>query len=124
MMKKTIRQGVSLVLGMILSSALAVAQTVSGPPDTVRGEILKIDGSSYFVKDRSGKEVTLQVDSQTLMIDGLPLKAGDTIMADVTAKGRATYILTAPPLSGGNEKNAASPPSAETPPPVLLVPHP
>jgi len=100
-----------LVLAGIVafSSASFGEVTSSSPSETVRGRIMKVDGQNYVVQDRSGREIKLHVDSNTMMMDGTKLQEGDTITADVTAKGQATYIIPGSPLlDGKGTKGVAS----------------
>ena len=60
---------------------------------TIKGEVLKIDGENYLVKDAAGKEVKLHVSSETKK-DG-DVKVGDKIEAQADASGHATSIKTA-----------------------------
>ena len=60
---------------------------------TIKGEVLKIDGENYLVKDATGKEVKLHVSSETKK-DG-DVKVGDKIEAQADASGHATSIKTA-----------------------------
>lgn len=57
---------------------------------TVKGDLLKIDGEYYVVKDTAGKEIRLHVD-KTSQLDGT-FKAGDRIKAQATDKGHASSI--------------------------------
>jgi uncharacterized protein YdeI (BOF family) len=57
---------------------------------TVKGELLKIDGENYVVKDATGKEVKLHVSPETKK-DG-DVKVGDKIEAQADASGHATSI--------------------------------
>jgi uncharacterized protein YdeI (BOF family) len=57
---------------------------------TIKGEVLKIDGENYFVKDATGKEVKLHVSPETKK-DG-DVKVGDKIEAQADASGHATSI--------------------------------
>jgi hypothetical protein len=59
----------------------------------VLGEVLRIEGEFYVVRDPAGQEVSLQVDNDTKM-DIIP-KLGDKIEAEVTLQGHAVHI-TAP----------------------------
>ena len=94
---------------MVFSSASLGEGISSSPSETVRGRIMKVDGQNYVVQDRSGREIKLHVDSNTMMMDGTKLQEGDTITADVTAKGQATYIIPGSPLlDGKGTKGAAS----------------
>ncbi len=57
---------------------------------TVNGEVLKIDGENYVVKDASGKEVKLHVNAQTKK-DG-DIKVGDKVEAQADGTGHASAI--------------------------------
>jgi hypothetical protein len=52
-------------------------------PQSIEGEILRVEGNYYVVKDISGKEVRLYIDKNT-KIDG-NLTAGDKIIASTAA---------------------------------------
>lgn len=60
---------------------------------TVKGEITKIEGENYVVKDASGKEARLHVD-KTTQKEGA-LKVGDKVEASVTKEGHAISIKAA-----------------------------
>ena len=60
---------------------------------TIKGEVLKIDGENYVVKDATGKEVKLHVSPETKK-DG-DLKVGDKIEAQADASGHAISIKAA-----------------------------
>ena len=101
----------TLVLaGIVAFGSASLGEVISSSPsETVRGQIMKVDGQIYVVQDLSGREVKLHVDSNTMMMDGTKLHEGDTITADVTAKGQATYIIPGSPLlDGKGTKGAAS----------------
>ena len=70
---------------------------------TVKGDVLLIEGEYYFVKDTTGHEVRLHVNSETKSED--KIKVGDKIEARVTSDGHAKSITLqipqdymAPPL--------------------------
>ena len=104
---------------VLLASAAAVGHPAFGevlsasPSQTVRGQIMKVDGQTYVVQDRSGKEVRLHVDGNTMMMDGTQLREGDTITADVTAKGQASYIIPGPASSQGPKGVGSTSPENE-----------
>jgi hypothetical protein len=77
------------------AAALAYAgeQPAAKSSKTVQGEVLRIEGEFYVVKEASGKEVRLHVNKDT-RLDGAP-KAGDKIEAQTTADGHATSIKPA-----------------------------
>ena len=60
---------------------------------TVNGEVLKIEGENYVVKDAMGKEVKLHVSPETKK-DG-DIKVGDKIEAQADATGHAISIKAA-----------------------------
>jgi len=51
----------------------------------VRGELLKIDGDLYTVKEMNGKEVRMQIDKETRV--DRDLKPGDKVEAKVMPQG-------------------------------------
>jgi hypothetical protein len=65
-------------------------------PQTVTGDLLKIEGESYVVHDLKGKEVRLHVD-QTTKLEGGAFKTGDKVEAQVTEKGHAVSMIHANP---------------------------
>lgn len=64
----------------------------------IKGDLLKIDGEFYVVKDASGKEVRLHVD-KTSKVEGA-LKPGDKIEAQASEKGHALSIKPASAAAG------------------------
>ena len=79
----------------IASLSYAAADMAAPGAQTVTGDVLKIEGEFYVVKDTSGKEVRLHVD-KTSQLDGT-FKAGDKIEAQATDKGHASSIKQATP---------------------------
>ena len=92
-----------LAFAAILSVGMAPL-TYSAEPtaepgsQAVKGDLLKIDGEFYVVKDTSGKEVRLHVDT-TSRLEGT-FKAGDKIEAQASDKGHALSIKPAGAASG------------------------
>jgi len=64
-------------------------------PRIITGDLLKIDGEFYVVKEVSGKEVRLHVDKSS-KLEGT-FQTGDKIEAEASAQGHALSIK---PLSG------------------------
>ena len=86
----------AMVLGVGMASLSFAADDMAAPStQTVKGDLLKIDGEFYVVKDTAGKEVRLHVD-KTSQLDGT-FKAGDKIEAQATDKGHASSIKQAKP---------------------------
>ena len=74
------------ILGIGMISLTYAAEPMAAPGDmsapgsqAIKGDLLKIDGEFYVVKDASGKEVRLHVD-KTSKLEGT-FKAGDKIEA-------------------------------------------
>ena len=78
-----------LSIGMVpLSYAADVTELPT--PKMVKGDLLKIDGDFYMVKDMAGKEIRLHVD-KTSTLDSA-IKAGDKIEAKATETNHALSI--------------------------------
>lgn len=108
----------TLVLALILGSALwtvsyadtpsaqsdvvQLVQDKSGPSDLaispatgegfkiIRGEVLKMEGNSYLVKDETGKEIRMTVDKDSKVDQAF--QVGDMITAQVSDQGVITVI--------------------------------
>ncbi len=87
----------AMILGVGMASLSFAAEDMAAPgsTQTVKGDLLKIDGEFYVVKDMTGKEIRLHVD-KTSQLDGT-FKAGDKIEAQATDKGHASSIKQAKP---------------------------
>jgi uncharacterized protein YdeI (BOF family) len=85
----------AMAIGVGMASLSFSADMAAPSTQTVKGDLLKIDGEFYVVKDTSGKEVRLHVD-KTSQLDGT-FKAGDKIEAQATDKGHASSIKQATP---------------------------
>ncbi len=86
----------AMILGVGMASLSFAADDMAAPGNqTVKGDLLKIDGEFYVVKDSAGKEIRLHVD-KTSQLDGT-FKAGDKIEAQATDKGHASSIKQAKP---------------------------
>jgi len=71
----------------------AAAAKEASSAQTVSGEVLKIEGENYVVKDAMGKEVKLHVSPETKK-DG-DIKVGDKSEAQADATGHALSIKAA-----------------------------
>jgi hypothetical protein len=81
----------AMVLRVGMASLSFAAGDMAEPStQTVKGDLLKIDGEFYVVKDTAGKEVRLHVD-KTSQLDGT-FKAGDKIEAQATDMNHAGSI--------------------------------
>ena len=86
-------------LGMISASyaadpaAKSMGKSDSSAAQTIKGDVLKVDGENYTIKDASGKEVRIHVD-KTTKTQGT-LKVGDKVEAETTAEGHAISVKAA-----------------------------
>lgn len=71
----------------------APGEMVAPGSQAIKGDLLKIEGEFYVVKEASGKEVRLHVD-KTSKLDGT-FKAGDKIEAEASPQGHALSIKPA-----------------------------
>jgi uncharacterized protein YdeI (BOF family) len=96
-MKKLIGPFVfALILGVVMASLSFAAGDMAAPStQTIKGDLLKIDGEFYVVKDTAGKEIRLHVD-KTSQLDGT-FKAGDKIEVQATEKNHAVSIRDVQP---------------------------
>jgi len=86
----------AMAIGVGMASFSFAAGDMAEPnTQTIKGDLLKIDGEFYVVKDTAGKEVRLHVD-KTSQLEGT-FKAGDKIEAQATDKGHASSIRQATP---------------------------
>ena len=91
-MKKLIGPFVfALILGVVMASLSFAAGDMAAPStQAVIGDLLKVDGDFFVVKDMAGKEIRLHADKTTTM-DGA-IKAGDKVEAQATEKNHAVSI--------------------------------
>jgi exosome complex RNA-binding protein Csl4 len=90
----------TMTLGFGMATLSSAAGDMAAPgPQSIRGDLLKIEGDVYVVKEMSGKETRMHVD-KTTKLDG-SFKTGDEIEAQVTDKGHAFSINHANVASGG-----------------------
>jgi hypothetical protein len=81
----------ALVLSVGIASFSYAAGDMAVPStQTVNGDLLKIDGEFYVVKDMSGKEIRLHVD-KTTTLDG-SINVGEKVEAQATGKNHAVSI--------------------------------
>ena len=87
-MKKLIVQFMfAMVIGVAMVSLSYAADLTESPtPKTVKGDLLKIEGEFYVVKEMSGKEIRLHVD-KTTALDGA-IKVGDKVEVQATEPPR------------------------------------
>jgi uncharacterized protein YdeI (BOF family) len=69
------------------------------PGKDVKGKIVKIDGEHYVIREASGAEVRMHVDSRTEKRSEMTPKVGEHVLAKVDAKGHALSLFTDAPTS-------------------------
>jgi hypothetical protein len=79
------------------SLSWAAGDKAASGPQAVKGDLLKIEGDAYVVKDMAGKETRLHVD-ETTKLDG-SFKTGDKVEAQVTDKSHALSMTHANPVN-------------------------
>ncbi|MGZ8393357.1 MAG: hypothetical protein ACXWWJ_01190, partial [Nitrospira sp.] len=84
--------------GMI-TVAHAASEMAVPASQTVKGDLLKMEGEFYTVHDTAGHEVRLHVD-KTTKLDGT-FKTGDKVEAQVTDKGHALSMKRINEPGGG-----------------------
>lgn len=78
-----------------ISLPYAAADMAAPGPQSIKGDLLKIEGEFYVVHDTAGHEVRLHVD-KTTKLDG-NFKTGDKVEAEVTEKSHALSLKHANP---------------------------
>lgn len=71
----------------------------SKPGKTIKGEVVRVDGENYFVKQEDGKVVRMHVDRTTNTKSSMKAKPGDNVEAKVDSQGHAISFLTDQPIS-------------------------
>ncbi len=100
--KTSILAVVACCIGLGMSAPVFGSELVTDPgkgmdiraaknSQLVDGRILRIDGEYYTLMDKAGKEVRVQVDSETKKMGGAK-RSGDMIQAEITNGGRAIAI--------------------------------
>jgi hypothetical protein len=108
------------------SSSLVIAQArfkefkpLEGE-QAVRGEILKVDNNTYFIKDPNGRELHIKINEQTIL--RADFKPGDWIQAHVNAENVASVIKYMP-AADIEQTRGARPPVDSTIPQPSALPH-
>ena len=70
-------------------NAMQAEQDAKQGSRVIVGEVLRVDGVQYVVREESGKEVSLQADEST---EKTPINKGDRISANVDNQNRALWI--------------------------------
>ncbi|MEO6308677.1 MAG: hypothetical protein ABIO96_09150 [Nitrospiraceae bacterium] len=96
-MKKLIVPFMFAIIFWVGMASFSFAADVMTAPSTqtIKGDLLRIDGDFFVVKDTAGKEIRLHVDKAS-QLDG-NFKAGDKIEAQATETGHASSVRPAKP---------------------------
>lgn len=60
----------------------------------VKGEVLRVEGDNYFIKDQDGKEVRLHTDETTQKAGNISIEPGDRIEATVDDQAHAISVVS------------------------------
>lgn len=69
------------------------------PGTTIKGDVVRVEGDHYFVRQGDGSIVRMHVDKTTMTKSNMPAKPGDAVEAKVDAAGHAISFLTDQPTS-------------------------
>jgi hypothetical protein len=102
-MRHTTKTVLPLVVLLVSASIVATgtaeptlpqkSQAQTNGSGVLQGQLLKIEGESYVVKDATGKDIRFRVGKDTV-VDGR-IKVGDKIDAQMGADGQAVTVLKA-----------------------------
>lgn len=70
-------------------NAMQAEQDAVRKSHMIFGEVLRVDGTTYVIKNEDGKEVSVQVDEST---EKSPINKGDRIAANVDQQNHALWI--------------------------------
>lgn len=73
--------------------------TITGT--TIKGDVLKMEGEFYTIRNTAGHDVRVHVDKSTKLDRSMPFIIGDEVEAQVTAQGHALSIKHASAPDGG-----------------------
>ena len=70
-------------------NAKEAEQAATKDSHVVFGEVIRVDGATYVLKDKGGKEVSVKTDEKT---EKSPIEKGDHISANVDKNNHALWI--------------------------------
>ncbi len=79
------------VLTLVMSFGI-VALSYAADSKLIEGDVLKVEGEYYTIRDTAGHDVRLHV-NKTTHLEGGSFKVGDKIEAHVTGKGHARSMI-------------------------------
>ena len=78
------------IFGLTTASFVQSAPTAHEGSPIVQGTLMKIDGPFYIIKDNTGKEQRVHVDTRTLITGTIQI--GAKVKAEVTKEGHASAL--------------------------------
>ena len=69
------------------------------PGTEIKGEVVRVEGEKYFVREANGNVVQMHVDTTTEKRSTAKVKPGDHVIAKVNAEGHAISFLDDQALS-------------------------
>ena len=60
----------------------------------IQGDVLRVEGNTYFIKELGGKELSLHTDATTMKAE--KIQVGDRIEAKIDENSRALSLVLAP----------------------------
>lgn len=60
----------------------------------IQGDVLRVEGDTYFIKELGGKEMSLRADASTMKAE--KIQVGDRIEAKIDENNRALSLVLAP----------------------------
>ncbi len=69
------------------------------PGKEIKGEVVRIEGEKYFVREANGNVVQMHVDTTTEKRSAAKVNPGDHVIAKVNAEGHAISFLGDQPIS-------------------------
>ena len=97
--------GCLLCLGLSISSCYTgpARNTAPAASESIKGEVLRVEGQTYVVKREDGKEVSFHADSTTQTMGNI--SEGYKIEAEVNAQNHAVSMRSTPTTDRRNEKS-------------------
>jgi len=85
----------------IAPSATLISDSIgeSKPGQTIKGEVVRVEGENYYVRQEDGMVVRMHVDRTTSTKSSMKAKPGDNVVAKVDSRGHAISFLTDQPIS-------------------------
>jgi hypothetical protein len=85
----------------ITPSTMLISDSIgdSKPGQTIKGEVVRVEGDFYHVRQGDGKVVRMHIDRTTHTKSSMKVKPGDNVEAKVDSQGHAISFLSDQPIS-------------------------